>query len=179
MTRYQLLKLVSWVGTLHSRKRLQKVAFLLQAGGCPLEADFFLDTIGPYSDDVRHVVDELVVLSLLTEHSEKNGAGEVYSYSLAEPAREQLAQLEQTERGRRLASQMAPFEGLARSLLQEDVKELDVAASMLYFRRLGYDWGDAVAKARSLKSLPADGPLVARAEKLARSVEESAHPSAA
>jgi uncharacterized protein len=179
MTRYQLLKLVHWADTLHSRKRLQKLVFLLQAVGCPLEADFFLDSIGPYSEDVRHVLDELVVLSLLIERSERNGDGEIYSYHLADLARAQLAELEQTERGQRLADQMTPFEGLARSLLRVDVKELDVAASMLYFRRLGHDWGKTLEKTRSLKGLQADNPLLARAEELARSVEESARKSVA
>jgi hypothetical protein len=42
MTRYELAKLAAWAETLHSRKRLQKVVFLLHTAGCPLEADFIL-----------------------------------------------------------------------------------------------------------------------------------------
>src|SRR5713226_2600892 len=35
MTRYQLAKLVQWAGTLRTRKRMQKVVYLLQLAGCP------------------------------------------------------------------------------------------------------------------------------------------------
>jgi hypothetical protein len=30
---------VDWAGTLHLRKRIQKVVYLLQVAGCPLEAE--------------------------------------------------------------------------------------------------------------------------------------------
>lgn len=46
MTRYQLAKLISWAGTLHSRKKMQKVVFMLQAAGCPLDAEFYLHLYG-------------------------------------------------------------------------------------------------------------------------------------
>jgi uncharacterized protein YwgA len=51
MTRYQLAKLVEWAGTLRTRKRLQKVVFMLQAAGCPFDDGFGLHHFGPYSSD--------------------------------------------------------------------------------------------------------------------------------
>ena len=43
MKRYQLAKLIEWSGeSLKTRKRLQKVVYLLQAAGCPLDADYTL-----------------------------------------------------------------------------------------------------------------------------------------
>ena len=42
MNRYQLAKIVQWAGTLRSRKRMQKMIFLLKAAGCPLDADYDL-----------------------------------------------------------------------------------------------------------------------------------------
>jgi hypothetical protein len=36
MNRYQLAKIVDWAGTLETRKRMQKVVYLLQVAGCPL-----------------------------------------------------------------------------------------------------------------------------------------------
>ena len=63
MTRYQLAKLVEWAGTLNSRKRLQKVVFMLQAAGCPLQAEFYLNHYGTYSlEDVTRLTDEMVRL---------------------------------------------------------------------------------------------------------------------
>lgn len=59
MTRYQLAKLVEWAGELRSRKRLQKVVYLLQAAGAPIEAEFTLHHYGPYSFDVAQLLPRL------------------------------------------------------------------------------------------------------------------------
>jgi uncharacterized protein YwgA len=179
MTRYQLVKLVSWAGTLHTHKRLQKVVFLLQAAGCPLEADFFLDVIGPYSEDVARLSDELVRQGLLEETSTGDLVDLVFSYRLSEQGRERMEQLEHTDQGRPLAAQMAPFETLARKLLQADPKDLEVAGTMTYFHRQGRDWPQAVEKTCTYKGIAAERPQVGRAEALARAVEESAQKSAA
>jgi uncharacterized protein YwgA len=113
MTRYQLAKIVSWADLLQTRKRLQKVVFMLQAVGCPLGADFILHHYGPYSEEVSRLTDELVRLNLLKEAASENSVGQQFSYRLSEDAGEQMSQLERTERGRQMAEQMAPFEGLA------------------------------------------------------------------
>ena len=59
MNRYQLAKIVDWVGTFRSRKRMQKLSFTLQAAGCPLDAEYELHPYGPYSDDVARLTGEL------------------------------------------------------------------------------------------------------------------------
>lgn len=179
MTRYELAKLVTWADTLHSRKRLQKVVFLLQAAGCPLEADFILHHFGPYSEHVSRLTDELVRLDLLKEAATDNTVGQQYSYRLSEQAGEKMRHLEESEEGRPMAQKMAPFENLAKSLLREDLKDLELAATVMYFRRQGLDWPQATEKACTFKKVPADGPLAGRAAALARSVEESARKSAA
>jgi len=172
MTRYQLAKIVSWADPLQTRKRLQKVVFMLQAAGCPLGADFTLHHYGPYSEEVSRLTDELVRLNLLKETAEENSVGQQFSYQLSEDVGEKLGQLERTERGRQMAAQMAPFEGLARNLLRADLKDLELAATVVYFRRQGHDWAQAVEKACTFKSITANSPPAARAEKVARSVEE-------
>jgi uncharacterized protein YwgA len=151
VTRYQLAKLVEWAGSLNSRKRLQKVVFLLQAAGCPLEADFYLHHYGTYSEDVARLTDEMVRLDLLKETSEPFMGGSKYSYQLSEPAQRQLAELEQTDRGRGLAVQLAPFEAKAKALLAADVKQLEYASTILYFRLEGNDWPEAADKAVQFK----------------------------
>jgi uncharacterized protein YwgA len=174
MTRYELAKLVSWADTLHSRKRLQKVVFLLQAAGCPLNADFILHHFGPYSEHVSRLTDELVRLDLLKEAATDNSVGQQYSYRLSERAREKMRHLEESKQGRLMAEQMAPFETMAKGLLREDLKDLEVAATVMYFRKQRLDWPQATEKACAFKNIPLDGPLAARATALARSVEESA-----
>ena len=174
MTRYELAKLVAWAETLRSRKRLQKVVFLLQAAGCSLDAEFILHHFGPYSEHVARLTDELVRHHLLKETATDNSVGQQYSYQLYEGVGEKMRQLEATESGRQLAQEMATFENLAKLLLKEDLKDLEVAATMMYLRQQGLDWPEATEKACAFKKIPADCPLSVRAERLARSVEESA-----
>jgi uncharacterized protein YwgA len=179
MKRYQLAKIVSWAETLHTRKRLQKVVFMLQAAGCPLEAGFYLHHYGPYSEEVARLTDELVRLALFEESATGNGQGQQYSYRLTAPTVEKLSQLESSERGQAMLAELTPYEELARRLLQADLRDLEVAATLLYFRRQGDDWSRAVETTCGFKGVPAGGPLLAKAEALARSVEASARQSAA
>src|SRR5262249_44432124 len=99
MTRYQLAKLVQWAGTLRTRKRLQKGAYLLQAAGCPFDGEFGLHLFGPYSADVAARADELTSLGLLQEERVGNIAGQQYNYSLKEDTQARLAALETTPEG--------------------------------------------------------------------------------
>ena len=168
MTKYQLAKLVDWAGTLRTRKRLQKVVYLLQAAGCPLEADYGLHHFGPYSPDVAQLTDEMAQAGLFQEARESNGVGQQYSYRLTDRARQQLVAVEATPQGHAWAQPLARFEPLARQLLQRDGKELEVAATMVYFRRQGDDWTAALEKASRLKNLHTNAPLFQRAEALAR-----------
>jgi len=179
MTRYQLAKLVSWADPLHTRKRLQKIVFMLQAAGCPLEAEFTLHHYGPYSEEVARLTDESVRVALLEEQAFENTMGQQYCYRLTEAARQKMTQLEQTEQGQGLLAQLAPFEAIDRSLIQADLKELEVAATLLYFRRQNHEWSEAIEKTRAVKNIPGESPLLPKAEKLARTVEEASRISAA
>jgi uncharacterized protein YwgA len=155
MTRYQLAKLVLWAGTLNTRKRLQKVAFMLQAAGCPLEAGFILHYYGPYSEDVARLTDEMVRLKLLEEIPSPVSNGTQFSYRLPEEIARQLRELEASDRGAVWEAQLAPFEDKAKVLLQTDLKELEYASTILYFRCQGKDWDTAVEKACQFKNTPA------------------------
>src|SRR4051794_1354724 len=99
MDRYQLAKLVSWAGTLNARKRLQKVVYLMQSAGAPLNADYTLHHYGPYSEEVARLADDMVRSSLLAEQSFNNGIGLQYAYSLPEEVQQQLVETEASDRG--------------------------------------------------------------------------------
>jgi uncharacterized protein YwgA len=170
MTRYQLAKLVEWAGTLRTRKRLQKVVFMLQAAGCPFDDDFGLHHFGPYSSDAAQRTDELTSLGLLKEERIDNPAGQQYNYSLTPEALASLAELEQTEKGQRLAEELAPYEQRAKELLRKDVRELEVAATIVYFRRQRNDWPEAVRRTAEFKNLDSAGEFLHRAEGLARQI---------
>jgi uncharacterized protein YwgA len=119
-----LAKLISWAGTLHSRKKMQKVVFMLQAAGCPLDAEFYLHLYGTYSEDVARLTDEMVRKGLLEEETKPTPSGSQYSYRLSDQISQQMVELEETEDGKKRASELAPFEAKAKSLLQADVKQL-------------------------------------------------------
>lgn len=167
MTRYQLAKIIDWAGTLQSRKRMQKVAFLLQTKGCPIEADFTLHHYGPYSQEVSRLSDEMVQARMLDERAVPNMAGLQYSYKVADDARRRIVEFEGHADGARQAEQMASFEALARELLQTDLRELEIASTIVFFRKQGNDWPVAVEKTCRFKELPPGTPFLQKTEELA------------
>jgi len=169
MTRYQLAKLVVWAGNLNSRKRLQKVVFLLQAGGCPFEAEYSLHHYGPYSQEVARLTNEMVQLGLLEESSEQNKVGMQYSYKLTKRAGKEVAELDQTPKGKKLAAPLAPFEKKAKLLLKTDLRLLEVTSTLVYFRQQGNDWPKSVEHTFKFKSLDPSGKT------FLTDVEELAH----
>ena len=168
MTRYQLAKLISWAGTLHSRKKMQKVVFMLQAAGCPFDADYYLHHYGPYSEDVAHLTDEMVRKELLAEEEESAPSGTQYSYRLQESTKKEMLELEKTMEGKRLAKLLAPFEDKAKELLNTDFWLLEVASTIAFFRQQGNTWAISVEKAGQFKSLTANSAFLSKAEGLAQ-----------
>jgi uncharacterized protein YwgA len=168
MTRYQLVKLVEWAGTLHSRKRLQKVVFLLQAAGCPYDAEYTLHHYGPYSQEVARLSDEMVQVGLLEETSEQNQVGVQYSYALTKNAASEIAQLEKSPLGKKLARPLTPFEAKAKELLNTDLWLLEVVSTIVYFRKQGHSWSESVERTNKFKNLTTNTGFVAKAEELAR-----------
>ena len=170
MNRYQRAKIVEWAGSLETRKRVQKVVYLLQVAGCPLEADYTLHHYGPYSQDVARLTDEMVQASLLTEKMASIAVGQQYSYSLSEKARRSLADYESTPAGRARSTFLAAFLSKSRWLLQADLRDLEYAATIVFFRQQGHDCPAAVEKMCHFKGLTSAGKEVERADALARLV---------
>lgn len=171
MTRYQLAKIVEWAGTFQSRKRMQKLIFLLQASGCPLDVDYDLHHYGPYSQDVAMLTDQMVGANLLTETKEARPYGEQYSYALTEGARRQILEYEAGPRGSGPAEEMARFQALGRELYECDLRELEIASTIVFFRKQRLDWKTAVEKTRQFKNLPSDASLLNRGKALASKIE--------
>ena len=151
MTRYHLAKLVDWAGMLKSRKRLQKVVFLLQASECPFGADFYLHHYGPYSEEVARLTDEMVREKLLVETSEGQAGYERYNYRLSDDAKHQLTELEAGSRGDKMKAELTAFEVKAQAFLAADLKDLEYAATIVYFQQQGNDWETSVEKATTFK----------------------------
>ena len=166
MNRYQLAKIVDWAGEkLETRKRLQKVVYLLHAAGCPLDVGYTLHHYGPYSSDVAELTDEMVGVGLLEETAEPNMAGgSTYSYRLSGRAREQLRGLDQRP------DELNSFEDMAKRLLVEHLQKLEYGATVACFHGQGGSWDEARHAAAKFKGQPADDPAMRSAEALAREV---------
>jgi uncharacterized protein YwgA len=167
---YQLAKVVEWAGTFRSRKRMQKLIFMLQAAGCPLDVEYDLHPYGPYSDDLAMLTGELVCKKLLVETSELHPPGELYCYALSTDASRQVAEYEARPRGSDMADEMAKFQSLAERLYEADFKELEVASTIVYFRKKGIDWAAAVEETCRFKNLPVGGPFVNQCVAIAREI---------
>ena len=170
MNRYQLAKIVDWAGTLETRKRMQKVVYLLQVAGCPLGADYTLHHYGPYSQELARLTDEMVQANLLDEKSNSNAVGQQYSYNLSPAARKSLAEFETTPPGQALASELEAFLADKRWLLAADLRDLEYAATIVFFHKQGHEWPSAIDKMCQFKGLTKGGQVVERADALARQV---------
>ncbi len=170
MNRYQLAKIVDWAGILDTRKRMQKAIYLLQVAGCPLGADYSLHHYGPYSQEVARLTDEMVQANLLDEKTASNAVGQQYSYSLSPAARRNLAEFEATQAGQALASELEAFLAGKRWLLDEDLRVLEYAATIVFFHKLGHEWPSAIEKMCQFKGLTYEGQAVERADALARRI---------
>lgn len=170
MNRYQLAKIVDWAGTLDTRKRMQKVVYLLQVAGCPLGAEFNLHHYGPYSQEVARITDEMVQAGILSERTESNVVGQKFSYRLNEAFRKELSDFEATARGRGAAVELEPHQALARNLFQVDLKDLEYASTAVFFRKEGHDWPEAIEKMCRFKGLTPGSRVVERAGELARQI---------
>jgi uncharacterized protein YwgA len=180
MDRYQLATLVKWAGTLHTRKRVQKVVYLLQAAGCPLDADYTLHHYGPYSHDVARLADAMVQADLLHEEAVPNViSGQSFSYQLSERAQDQLERLKNEPRLRQRLGELGQHESLARQLLEEtDLRKLEYAATTAYFhnQKPGRSWQEAREAAARFKKQQPDSQVMRDAESFAREVLEQESP---
>jgi uncharacterized protein YwgA len=170
MTRYQLAKIVDWAGTLDTRKRMQKVVYLLQVAGCPLGTEHTLHHYGPYSQEVARLTDEMVQANILVEKAGSNLVGQQFSYQLAETARPNLADFESSSRGQAILATLVPFEEQARKLFKADLKDLEFASTIVFFRQQDYNWPEAIVKMCEFKKLTAGSQVVERAETLAKQI---------
>jgi hypothetical protein len=170
MTKHQLARLVAWAGALDTRKRFQKLVYLLQSAGCPLEAEYRPHYHGPYSHEVARLVDELVGQGLLVETCTHSGGGRRFSYALSETARARLREYEATPGGQAAAAALEPFQALFLRLLGADLHELELASTLVFERQRGEGWPRAAETARLLHGEPAGSAAEQRALDLARSV---------
>lgn len=174
MDRCQLATLVKWAETLKTRKRLQKVVYLLQAAGCDFKVGYTLHHYGPYSQDVASLTDKMVQAGLLHEEKTPNpiaGTGTSFLYRLTEKAQEQLERPERGDSIQKRLGRLDQFESLARDLLgQPDLQKLEFGATVAYLHAKKPDagWEEARISAATFKHQDADSATMRDAERFAR-----------
>jgi uncharacterized protein YwgA len=169
MNRYQLAKLIAIAGKVHARKRVQKIVFLLQAAGLDFGATFRLHHFGPYSTEVASLLDEMSRQGILEEERYANVVGWQSEYSLTDDAKRSLAEFEETPKGRASAAQFREHERqLCRLLDVADLWELELGATIAYFRKKHGDWRKAVDEACKFKNVRPDAAKTEQALALAR-----------
>jgi hypothetical protein len=122
---------------------MQKVCFLLQASRCPLDLDFYLDLIGPYSQDLAHLTDEMTHQGLLEEEAEGPEFQQRFNYRLSQKGKRQLAEIEESGPQPEL-TQLAPFELQFQYLLEHDGQKLQHAATLVYLLLSGKERSQVV-----------------------------------
>jgi len=173
MNKYQLAKLIAIAGKVHTRKRVQKIVFLLQAAGLDLGVSFRLHHFGPYSTEVASLLDEMSRQGILREERYANVVGWQSEYSLSDDAKRSLVEFEETSKGGALADQFKRHEGqLQRLLGVTDLWELELGATIAYFQKKHGDWNKAVQEACKFKNVSADATKTEQAFALARELAE-------
>jgi uncharacterized protein YwgA len=173
VNKYQLAKLVDWTGTLDARKRVQKVAYMLQVAGCPLQADFFLHRYGPYSPEVAQLTDKLVADGVLIELKSENAAGHQFGYQLTQVGKTLLGSFESKSTGKELKRSIAKYKPLAQKLAKSELRDLEIAATIAYFFRTSGDWTRARECACRFKNINPNTRFAKKAEELAQSVTDA------
>lgn len=168
MNRFQLAKLIDWAETLESRKRMQKVVFMMQAAGCPLQVDFYLHRYGPYASEVASLTDQLVRDGILDETETTNTYGNSqYKYQLSPLGQ---TAIEKAVSGASGTDAILDYESLAKSLLNESLRNIEVASTIVFYRMASMDWETAKQKAFQFKGVLPSSTEATHAEALARKV---------
>lgn len=168
MNRLQLATLLSWAGEsgVQGRKRLQKVVYFLQQAGCQLDCRYTLHHFGPYSRDVADVCDEMVVAGLIEEGADQQPWGTQYRYTVTPKTQELLREVTDDS--------MQTFKSLGDELLSEDLWQLELGSTILFFYGPTQDWNAALGKACEFKKASSTAVESKAALELARRVREHA-----
>ncbi len=172
MKDYWLAKLISCVGEVDSRKRLQKAVYLLQLKGSPLACDHILHYYGPYSFELASLIDQLNGAGIVGETPEPLAPGVIrYRSAVTETGKKALDKFEQTDRGRQLHAEIEPFIKQFKDLNDEDPWVLELAATVAFYHE--GKWGEAQKRTASFKKVPLNDKKLKQAVELARRFKQS------
>ena len=160
MSPLSLLQVIDSADGIDTRKRMQKLVFMLKAAGCELGADYVIHRYGPYSQDVARACDTLVQRGLLLEEREETGWGQQYSYCLTDEGREYLATT-------KAPHDLSPWREEIDDWIGQAMWPLEVASTVAFHLVKGDDIEDACTKAFDFKDVEVGSPVADAAREIA------------
>lgn len=176
MTNYQLAKLIQMAGgKIESRKRIQKIAHLLQCAGCPFGLHFPLHYYGPYSAELAQQLDLLSYHKVFIESVQQTKMGNQYDYTLSDEALDAIKKYEETPCGRDEKAKIERFCSLLEKLNKMPLRTIEIASTVAAFYEMTQDWEAAQKEAAEFKGEEVHSLLMREACKLAKEVFQFRH----
>ena len=141
---YRLIKLFEKSGSVAGRKKLQKIVYVLQSLGYSYGMDYTYCHYGPYSSQLQFEVDRLAEKGLIDERLFCH----TYQYSITKDGQELVKFLDEKKVG---TDRIEVPEDLLRELIKQDAQFLELVATIIYVKNLGYDSEKTEQKLRELK----------------------------
>jgi len=168
---YLLCRFIRAAGQVQGRIRMQKVTFLLGAQGLPLFTDYFYHLRGPYSPALANTLGRLVDQGLIDEERVDVAPDMVrYDYRLSGHGAQVLEGFEPHPLVRGAVALGKDYEPRFLELVRRSVRELELAATVIYWTQLGYDLEEATQMTADLKSTTRDAAELKAALTIAREV---------
>jgi len=125
----KLLSLLEVAGEIKTRKKIQKIIYLLKQKKAPFTEDFTLHHYGPYSSELQIELDQLEDSELIQPTSSLDA--EVYKFNLSEEAKKLL------ENNRTAVNklQVNNFNTLIKELNKFEPSLLESMATIVYFEK--------------------------------------------
>ena len=171
---YALLELLDRLGGVQGRKKLQKLVYIAKLAGIPITDDFYFHYYGPYSSELACRVDQLAELNLLAERKQPLTVadGFTYEYEVASEGRTQL-ELIRPDVPADFCRSLERGISRAESLKDRDVFELELAATLLYWREKGHTQDEAEAITAQRKKAEPTSDAFKQARRIAGEVWDS------
>ncbi|NPV72680.1 MAG: hypothetical protein HPY89_02550 [Pelotomaculum sp.] len=141
---HRLIKFFEKSGGITGRKKLQKIVYVLQSLGYPYGMDYIYCHYGPYSPQLQFEVDRLAEKGLINEQY----FNQAYQYSITEEGRELGRFLDEKNKG--IDRLEVPGELLS-ELIRQDAQFLELVATIIYIKNLGYGSETTEQKVKELK----------------------------
>ena len=166
---YVLLELLNRLDGVQGRKKLQKLVYIAKVGGLPIEDDYVFHYYGPYSSGLASRVDHLVEAKLLEETKRELGMPESveYGYKVTSKARKFLASVHPSV-PEPFRKKMERGLGRAVELKDRDVFQLELGATLLYWRENGHTWEEAEEATAQCKNTDRNSDVFKAARTIAR-----------